>query len=240
MAVLLIGATLPALAGCESTQSKSQRAEREAGTQVKTEQGLTIATPSADLEATATTLLTDPEVGSAVVVELKNTSKDDAFEVPVLVKVAGAGGEDLFSNAVPGLQRSLTHVAVVPAGGTTVWVNDQVTVTGGADAATATVGDAEGQPPAKAVRFSATQPKLEEDPTSGLAGTGFVKHDSPEDLRRVVVTVVARRGDRIVAAGRGIVARIKPGKRARYQAFLIGDARGAELSATAQPNIDPE
>lgn len=240
MAVLLVSAAVPALAGCESTQSKNLRAERQAGAQVKAEAGLAVTTPSADITPRATTLVTDPEIGSAVVVELENSGRQDAFEVPVLVRVAGSGGDELFSNGVPGLGRSLTHAAVVPAGETTVWVNDQVPVTAGAESATAVVGEPEGRAPDPAVEFSATQPKLVEDPTSGIAASGFVKHDSAEDLRRVVVTVVARRGDRVVAAGRGVVARIKAGKRAGYQAFMVGDPRGAELTATIQPNIDAE
>lgn len=237
---LLTALTFPALGGCESTQSKNARAERDARGQIAQEVGLTVSTPSDDVRVVSTTLLSDPDVGSAVAVELENTAKDDQYEVPVLVTVTGVGGDELFTNGTPGLQRSLTHAAIVPAGETTVWVNDQIPVPSGAEAASATVGAAEGAAPTTPVKFSLTQPSLDQDPVSGFVGTGYVKHDGADEQRRVVVSVVGRKGGEIVAVGRGIVARIKPGKRAEYQAFLIGEPQGARLQASVQPNIDAE
>ena len=238
--LLLVAAAAPALAGCESTQSKNARAEAKGRASVTAETGLAVTTPNADVTATAATVLTDPEVGSAVVVELENGSGEAQRSVPVLVNVTDPAGAEVFTNGTPGLGRSLTHAAVVQPG-KSVWVNDQVPITQGAEAATAAVGAPEGATDAAPpVTFSATAPQVVQDPVSGLAASGFVKHDSADELRRVVVSVVARKGKRIVAAGRGVVARVKAGKRARYQAFLIGDPTGAELSATAQPDIDAE
>ena len=60
---------------------------------------------------------------------------------------------------------------------------------------------------------------------------------SAVEQRRLVVFVVGRRGGKVVAAGRAIVERLAPGKSARFSAFPIGDAEGAELSAAAPPTV---
>jgi len=52
-----------------------------------------------------------------------------------------------------------------------------------------------------------------------------------------VVFAVARRGGRVVAAGRGQIPRLKPGKRVRYQAFFIGNAHGAHVAVSAPPPL---
>ena len=66
---------------------------------------------------------------------------------------------------------------------------------------------------------------------------GNVANRSAVEQRRLVVFAVARKGDRVVAAGRAIVERLAPGKSAHFTAFLIGDPRGAELSAAAPPTV---
>ena len=53
--------------------------------------------------------------------------------------------------------------------------------------------------------------------------------------RDIVVFAVARRGKRVVAAGRAAVERLKPGARATFQVFFIGDPRGARLTLAAPP-----
>ena len=64
---------------------------------------------------------------------------------------------------------------------------------------------------------------------SGLEATGYVFNDSKIEQRNVFVHCVARKGGKIVAAGRSRIERIKPGRRGRYHVFFIGNPRGAEL-----------
>ena len=60
---------------------------------------------------------------------------------------------------------------------------------------------------------------------------------SDVEQRRLVVACVARRGGRVVAAGRAIVNRLAPGKSASYHVFFIGDPRGARMTVVAPPTV---
>ena len=78
-------------------------------------------------------------------------------------------------------------------------------------------------------------PHLENDPTSGISAVGRVTNRSSILQRKLVLYCVARRGARIVAAGRGGIDRLKPGKSARYTIFFIGNPKGARLTVAAPP-----
>jgi hypothetical protein len=53
-----------------------------------------------------------------------------------------------------------------------------------------------------------------------------------------VLFVVARRGGRVVAAGRGQIKALKVGARpAPYVSFFIGDPAGADISVEAPPTV---
>ena len=51
------------------------------------------------------------------------------------------------------------------------------------------------------------------------------------------VYAVAKKGAKVVAAGRGAVELIKPGKTKRYTIFFIGDPRGAQITLSAPPTV---
>jgi hypothetical protein len=82
---------------------------------------------------------------------------------------------------------------------------------------------------------SVTRPRLEQDPVSGVAAVGFAANRSRVEQRKVVIFAVARKGRRVVAAGRAQINRLKAGQRARFTIFFIGDPRGARISLEAPP-----
>lgn len=234
---LLLGlAVLLALgaSGCESTQDKSARLAKESGG-LATQQGVTVTKANSDVQVLGTSVVTD-ENGSAVVVRLRNSSARAQANVPVALAVQDAAGKTVFTNATPGLERSLTHAALVPARGEAVWVNDQVFATEPPKTASAKVGAPEGAPPPDAAAIRVGRVSLTQDPVSGLAATGSVTNPGSKDQRRVLVTAVATRGGMVVAAGRGIVARVRAAKRARFRVFFIGSPKGADLQVTAAPS----
>jgi hypothetical protein len=51
----------------------------------------------------------------------------------------------------------------------------------------------------------------------------------------LVLFAFARRGGKIVAAGRAIVPELAPGASAHFQASLVGDPHGARLQVSAPP-----
>jgi hypothetical protein len=228
--VVLAGA---GAAGCQSTQEKSAKLAAQAG-KLEAEEGLKVGERSRDVTVAGSTVITD-ENGSAVVVRLDNEAGRTLADVPIGVALLDAAGETVFRNDTPGLQRSLTHAALLERG-RTVWVNDQVVAASPPERAQITVGASDARPPDPLPRLSTSGVRLIEDPVSGVAAAGSVRNDGAKDLRRVLVTAVAERGGKAVAAGRAIVPRVRAGKGTRFRIFFIGDPKGAELTATAQPS----
>jgi hypothetical protein len=233
---LALLALAPLLSGCESTQAKSARLEREGAGQLAGERGLVVRAQNRDVRAVATSVLQD-ENGTAVVVVLRNSSPRPLGRVPVAIEVSGPGGRSVYRNDAPGLDPSLVEATGVPASGELVWVNDQVTPAGTPKRVEARVGAEQGGDPRELPRIQIAQPRLIEDRVTGVEAVGRVTNRSDVEQRRLVVSCVARRGDKVVAAGRAIVARLAPGKSASFHVFFIGDPRGARMTVAAPPTV---
>ncbi len=220
------------LAGCESTQDKSRRLEKQAG-KLKEEKGLKITERSKDVRITDTDVVFDPEVGAAAIVELENTSRKVLAGVPIAIDMIDGKGASLFRNDTPGIEPALVSASVLEPGQRLVWVNDQIQVATAPKKVKAIVGAQRAAPPPKVPELRVSEPELIEDPVSGLASTGYVKNASSIEQRQVIIFGVARKGGRVVAAGRSGIKRIKPGRRGRYKIFWIGDPRGATYTLAA-------
>jgi hypothetical protein len=70
---------------------------------------------------------------------------------------------------------------------------------------------------------------------SGVSAIGKVTNESSLEQRKLVLYAVAIKQGRPVAAGRAQVNRLKPGKRANYQIFFIGNPSGGHIRITAPP-----
>ena len=66
-----------------------------------------------------------------------------------------------------------------------------------------------------------------------MAGT--VRNRSTVTQQDLVVYAVARRGGKIVAAGRAVLPEVAAGASVPFQAFLVGEPSGARLEASAPP-----
>lgn len=225
---------LLALAGCQSTQDKARELADE-GQEAFSEKGLSVGKVNRDIEILQTAVLSDQN-GSAAVVVLRNRSRDEQTQLPVAIDVRGGGGKSLFRNDAPGLEPSLVSLPIVSGGGRSVWVNDQVVAAGAKPRAVKVrVGAARGKRPRSVPRLRVQAVRFETASAVGLAAVGFVRNDSKVEQRDLVLHGVARDGERIVAAGRAQVRRVKPGARARFRMFFIGDPKGARLSISAPP-----
>ncbi len=233
--IALAGVALVAT-GCESTQDKSARIGEELGP-VKQEEGLKISRRSRDVEVTSTQVLTDVN-GSAVVVGLHNGSDRDLVNVPIAIDVLDAKCRSVYRNDIPGIEPALAAVPFIAAGGDVEWVHDQVLATARPASVKVTVG--EGGVPFKgeAPAISLTAPKIDGDPYSGLLAGGNVVNESGEDQGRLLLYAVAHEGDRVVAAGRGAIERLKAEpKPLAYNIYFIGDPGGAEVTVTKFPTL---
>ncbi|HEX7291989.1 MAG TPA: hypothetical protein VF250_12760 [Conexibacter sp.] len=233
---LLVLALAPLLSGCESSQAKSARLEREGARSLADERGLVVRAQNRDVRAVHTSVVQD-ENGTAVVVVLRNAASRPVGRVPIAIDVQGAGGKSVYRNDVPGLDPSLVEATGVPAHGELAWVNDQVTPAGDPKQVDARIGAARGDAPRELPRLDVTQPRLVLDRVTGVEAIGRVTNRSKVEQRRLVVACVARKGDRVVAAGRAIVNRLAPGKSAPYHVFFIGDPRGARITVVAPPTV---
>lgn len=224
-----------AFAGCESTQDRSARLAKQGDAPFK-EKGLHVGRESRSVKPGATEVLKDAN-GTAVVVALRNDSKTSLAGVPVAIDVEDGHGKSVFKNDAAGIEPSLTSVAVLRPGERMDWVNDQIAPAGTPKKVKVRVGVEKGKAPATLPKVTLSSPSLENDATSGVNAAGFVKNASKLEQRKLVIYAVARRGSRVVAAGRANVARLRPGKRVRFHVYFIGNPRGAKLTLAAPPTV---
>lgn len=231
LGALALGAL--ALSGCETTAEKSARLERQAKRiTLQQEKGLTIEHESTSIEVADAIVLHSGERAAAVVT-LKNSSARAQREVPIAITVKDARGQTLFQNNEPGLERALVSVPSIPPHGTVVWVDDQLPAGGPPRSVSARVGQA---PSVKTLpKLTVDGTKLGEDPAIGQLAEGTVANGSKVAQSGLVLFALARRGDKIVAAGRALVQQLAPGASAPFQASLVGDAHGSSVQVAAPP-----
>jgi hypothetical protein len=224
-------------AGCESSQDKSARLAKKGGKAFQAK-GLDVRHENPNVKVSATTVLQDKN-GAAAVVVLHNAAPAWQVNVPLSIDVLGPGKKSVFKNDAPGLETSLVSAPLIQPKGDFIWVNDQVAATGPAKGVLVKVGrppsarPLSGKPPQLAV----SQPKLKNDPVSGVEAAGTVANKSKVEQRQLIVYCVAIRGNKVVAAGRSGIARLQPGKKKAYHVFFIGNPAGARLSLTAPPTV---
>jgi hypothetical protein len=181
-----------------------------------------------------TTLLQDQN-GDAVVVELKNESKQTLVNVPILVDIRD-GKKTVYKNDTAGLDFALNHIAVLKPGETFDWVNDQLT--GQGKTAKVTVGEPEGKAPSGPLPELDVSPPRTGNDFSGAKVSGTVTDRSKLDQSHLILFAVARQGGRIVAAGRGQIKALKiDAKPAPYVIYFIGNPAGADVSIQAPPTV---
>jgi len=221
-------------AGCESNEERSAALAKLAHHQQHAQSGLSITRKSAYVKVVATTFLKGSE-GAAAAVRVRNLSAHALRDLPIAITVKGAGAKTLFQNNSPGLEAALTTLASLPAHGEATWVDDQVPVSGVAGSVSATVGEARilaGAVPQ--IEVQGVHPS-EESATGGAGEAGTVRNRSTVTQRSLVVYGLARRGGRIVAAGRAVLPEVAAGASVPFQAFLLGTPTGAKLEASAPP-----
>jgi len=226
-AALLLAAL--ALSGCGTTQEESAKLEKTAKHFALAHKGLTIARASTQVHVLEATVVHDSE-GAAAAVTVRNASSHTLRSVPTAITVRSAGGQTLYQNNAPGLEAALTQISSLPAHGTVTWVDDQVPTAGGPASVSAIAGEV---PPASGPepRVEVQGAHLAEASTGEVSGT--VRNSSSVAQQRLVVYVPARRGGKIVAAGRAILGEVAAGAPVPFHAFLVSSPAGAQLEASA-------
>jgi hypothetical protein len=235
-AALLVLAAL-VLTGCETTAEKSARLERAANAlaahRQATAKALTVTAPSRYVKVLSATFVRSTRgASSAVVVQLRNDSARPLRTVPIAVAVKDGAGKTTYQNNEQGLETALVAVPALAPHATLTWVDDQVPVSAGTSA-TARVGEAAtpigGPLPSTSVKGL----HLTEAPGSAPEVEGNVHNASGVGLRNLVVFVTATRGGQPVGATRAVVSELAANSSHSFTAALVGDARGAQLQASA-------
>jgi hypothetical protein len=225
-----------ALSACQTTQELSAQRSREAKKLVN-QKGLTVGRENPNIAVGATSIVQD-ENGIAAVVELRNTGTAAQAALPVSIAVTDAKGTPLYRNDVAGLEDSLVSMALLNKGEDAFWVNNQVTTVGKPAKVQARVGAAKGKVPALVPSFTIAGVGLESDSGSVFA-KGTIVNRSKVAQKRLTIFCVARKGAKVVAAGRGILDVLPPAgaKPTRFTVFFIGNPKGAKLSFSAPPTV---
>lgn len=225
LAILALGA----LTGCETTAEKSAKLAKLAKPAQAAQTGLSITRKSKVIRVLSTIAVRGSE-GTAAVVTLVNTSAQAQRSVPIAISVEDTHGRAVYANNAPGLAPSLTSIALIPAHSQISWVDDQIEAKGAR--VRAKVGEGSvlaSNPPALVVRGA----HLADDPGGGTDAEGTVVNHSGTDQGELVIYAVARRGNRIVAAGRAALETLAAGSSAPFQLFFVGNPGNAQLQFTA-------
>jgi hypothetical protein len=221
------------LTGCETTAEKSAKLEKAAKRVAPVQQqGLSIAHVSSVVRVQSATLVHGTE-GTAAVLTLHNSSAKAIREVPISISLKDAHGATVYTNSTPGLAKTLTSLALLPAHGDGVWIDDQIPGTSAKSLATkvgegATVSGA-------APRLTIGETQLTKDPSGAATVEGTIKNSSSTAQSELIVYALARKGERVVAAGRAVLASLAPGASAPFQAFFVGSPAGGRLQLSAPP-----
>lgn len=240
-ATLLAGTAALGLVACQSTQDKSAELAKTGKTLLFKEKGLTVGKESQDVKVIGSAVLSDRN-GAAVVITVKNEGTQDLRDVPISIDVLDKKGKSVFKNNLPGLEQALAAIPLIKAGQTEDWVNDQVLATGTPASVKAEIGaSSETFSPDALPRLDIEAPKLTNDPVSGVQAEGAVVNKSGKEQRNLLLYAVARKGDKVVAAGRGLIGRLKAStKPVNYHIFFIGDPKGAQVDVTSSPTLPKE
>lgn len=223
-----------AITGCESNQERSAKLQKAAkhreGEAAQrrelAQRALTITRQSTKVRVTATAIVRGSEAAAAVVT-LRNVSSTPLRDVPVQITVRDAHGASIYTNAIPGLSPTLLAAALIPAHGILTWIDDQVQGTGTPVSVSAKVG--EGTPLTGAIpQLSVKGVHLAE-----AQAEGNVVNHSAITQQELVVYGVARKGGRIVAAGRALLPAAAARASSPFQIFFVGNPSGAQLEITA-------
>lgn len=230
--MLGVGLVAVMLCGCESTQEHSAEEQHRAKHDVLASQSAAVTRQSPNVKVLQSTLIHSSS-GTAVVVALQNTSTRTLENAPIEVTVRDAHESVLYQNNASGLEPSLSTVSLLLAGRETIWVDDQVTASGAPASAGALVGEgtqASGSIPQLSI--SGTHQSTEAGGEATLSGS--VTNHSRTAQQNLVVYAVARRGAKIVAAGRAVLPEVPAqGTNVPFQIYFVGDPSGAQIQTSA-------
>jgi hypothetical protein len=222
-----------ALAGCTTTQDRSAAMSKNAA-KAAAEKVFRVGKTNRDVTVEDVVRL-EGDGAAAVVVKLDNRTSKPQTLVPIGVDLYDAKRVSIYTNRIDGLDPALNNVPVAPPG-VSYWVNNQVPTVKPARTRVR-LGTSRAAAPSKLPAMKLAKVKLGED--SGVkTARGVVRNLSAVEQRKLTIFAVATKGDRVVAAGRGVVDRLaaKGGRAQHFNIYFTGDPSGAKLHLFAPPS----
>jgi hypothetical protein len=174
--------------------------------------------------------------GAAVAVTLRNTGSTPVNDLPILVGVKTAGGEQPL-NADGHLPYFQAHAPAIAPGEETTWVFTTEDDLASAQSAYAKVGQPPSSPVTTASRVPALSVHTDSHSSGGETvhatvsnGTGLPQYD-------LAVYAWADKGGHLVAAGHAQISDLNEGDSSTVKVALIGDPKGADVHVAAPPTI---
>jgi len=240
----IVGLTTAALAGvalsaCASTQDKAAIVRARGDRAAAGRHGLKITRTNPHVKVLGKTILHDAN-GTAVAVELENRGRQAESQVPIAIRLADATGKTVFANDAPGLEPALVSMPLIPTRKASYWVHNQIITTKTPTKLDVVVGAARPMPvPANPPHITLSKIKLDKD-SSGAFVTGLVHNRSKVLQKRVTIFCVAKKGGRVVAAGRAVVDKLPASpmpKPIHFSVYFIGNPAGATLDFSVPPVV---
>jgi hypothetical protein len=249
LALLALGG----LVGCDSTQSKNERAKLRATRELASREPQHVAKPNPDVHVTSASLVRGRR-STAIVVELRSRAPQPLTDVPIAVGVRTPGGRRVPLNSRKNLDWFQTHVPAIPAQGMVTWVFEGRRGTKVTGRPFARVG----VPASPTISHAGSLPSITASPRPGArqghAGeakvgatpgvnpgnaVAHVRVDNGSDVPQYGLQVYAlvRDGRRYVAAGKVAIDHLGTGQRKTVHVPLIGHARGRAAQVHALPTI---
>ena len=220
--------------GCETTQQQSAKIARTLGHQSAIAGTTRLGAANRDVRIEQEVLLTAAGQ-SAVALKLTNTSTRTQTDFPVLIEVLDAKGSAVYRNNTSGIEPSIQQFALLAPHATAWWVDNEVLASGGVPkTATGQLGAATAPAPG-AVPSITTEAVSASDSFPGPHVSVTVRNRSTIAQRQLPVYAVARRGGRVVGAGRGIIPSLAPGAGAQVQVPMVGSVSESTISLTVPP-----
>jgi len=214
-----------AVTGCESSFEKAAK--------IRASQGEIAQAESVDVTqltgVTAETVAVIPSADglmAAVVIRINAEGTGGALLwAPIEVRLLGADGNEVGTNNTPGADPTLVHLPSLLDGGETLYVNDQIAVTGEPVEAEVVIG---GTPVAAPVAtgLEIANAAITEDPSFGTTWTATVTNQTPVRQEQIIVQALLREGDAVAGAGIAIIEGLDPGASSDVTGFFTGGQTG--------------
>ncbi len=234
LAMTAIGVLTLSLLGCETTAERSATLAKRFHRVPSARPTSSVPRPSRVVKILNTALLHDGN-GTAAVITLRNDGAHALRGVPIAIALKGANGSKLFQNNAAGLDPSLTSTPLLLPHRTSIWVDDQIPLSAFPATISALAGEAASSdvtPP----RLDIDGARLVADPANGSAAQGTLINRSSTTQQNLVIFALARRGKKVVAAGRAVLASVPAHGSSPFQIYFIGNPTGAKLELSAPPS----